>query len=275
MQLIGADDVLGALGDVAILGRQQFRTDGRGKNVEQHVPQLAFTAAGFIGRQVAHQRLGDGAVDRVHRHVVAVIGRPAQCKLGKIARAHDEAAAFIGQIHQHLRPLARLAVFIGHVVNVHILPDVGKVLRDRGCDVHLAQRHAIGFRELDRVALGALCRAEAGHCHGQDALAVESQTVKGVHHYDQCQRGIQTSGQADDGALAVRVTQTGTQPLRLKGEDFFTALRKVFTRLRHKGRWGEGAAQCKFVRHEIERDARGTAGLGIGRGAAAFRGQAG
>ncbi len=29
-----------------------------GKNVEQHVPQLAFTAAGFIGRQVAHQRLG-------------------------------------------------------------------------------------------------------------------------------------------------------------------------------------------------------------------------
>ena len=66
--------------------------------------------------------------------MIAVIGRPAQRQFGQIARANDQAAVFVGHVHQHLCALARLTVFVGHVVRVHVLADVLEVLLDRLAD---------------------------------------------------------------------------------------------------------------------------------------------
>ena len=80
MQLVGADQLFGLLCDTALcIGRQQFGRDGRGGHVAQHLAHTPFGAVRSIPLDdMAHERLGYRGVDAVHRHLVAVVGRPAQ-----------------------------------------------------------------------------------------------------------------------------------------------------------------------------------------------------
>ena len=81
VQLVGADQIFGLLADLAVLGGQQLGRDWRVEYVAQYIGQLALHAVSLIGDEIAHERLGDRAVDAVHAHVVAVVGRPAERKL--------------------------------------------------------------------------------------------------------------------------------------------------------------------------------------------------
>ena len=92
-----------------------------------------------MGHQVPHQGLGDGRIDGIHTHVVAVIRRPAQRQLGKIAGADDQPAVLVCQVHQHLGPLPRLGVFIGDVVVLRVLADVPEMLQNRRADGRLSE----------------------------------------------------------------------------------------------------------------------------------------
>ena len=84
----------GLLGDLALGVRgQQFGTDGGVQNVHQYVlggGEIRGIGDGFD--DPADQGLGDGAVDAVHAHMVAVVGRPAERQLGQVAGADDHAA---------------------------------------------------------------------------------------------------------------------------------------------------------------------------------------
>ena len=91
---------------------------------------------------MAHKRLGHARVDGVHAHVVAVIGSPAERQLRQVARANDKTASLVGQIHQNLRTLARLAVLVGHVLHGRIMLDILKVLLHGSMDRDLAKAHA-------------------------------------------------------------------------------------------------------------------------------------
>ena len=102
--------------------------------------------------QVAHQGLGHTGVDVVHRHVIAVVGSPAQGQLGQIARAHDQAAHLVGHVHQDLRSLPRLGVFVGHVVHGLVVADVAEVLAHRVDDGNRAQGDAQRLGQLHGVA---------------------------------------------------------------------------------------------------------------------------
>jgi len=82
MQFIRSDDMLGLLGNQAILGGQQLRTDRCIENIEQYGGQSGLGLAGCMADQMADQGLGYGAVDRIHRHMVTVIGGPAQGQFG-------------------------------------------------------------------------------------------------------------------------------------------------------------------------------------------------
>ena len=86
VQLIGADQILGFLGDFAILRGQKFRAYRSVQNVKKHFLQL-FLAAGvcIVADKMSHQSLGNGSVHAVHGHVVAIVGGPSKCKLGKIS----------------------------------------------------------------------------------------------------------------------------------------------------------------------------------------------
>ena len=78
--------------------------------------------------QVAHEGFGHAGIDVVHRHVIAVVRRPAQGQFGQVAGTHDKATHLIGNIHQDLSSLTRLGVFVGHVMHRLVVADIAEVL---------------------------------------------------------------------------------------------------------------------------------------------------
>ena len=88
---------------------------------------LVFVAACLVLHQVSYQRFGNGGIDTVHAHVVAVVGGPAKCQFAHVARAHHEASRLAGSVHEHLGAFARLGVFVGQVVHAGIVADVAEV----------------------------------------------------------------------------------------------------------------------------------------------------
>ena len=130
---------------------------------------------------MAHKRLGHARVDGVHAHVVAVIGSPAERQLRQVARANDKTASLVGQIHQNLRTLARLAVLVGHVLHGRIVLNVLEVLLNSRMDRNLAEAHTQVASERLGIGLGAVRRAKAGHGHGRDTGARQAQGVERTH----------------------------------------------------------------------------------------------
>ena len=74
--------------------------------------------------------------------MVTVVGGPAERQLAEVARADDKAAGLVGQIHENLRALARLAVLVGHVLDRRVVLDVLEVLLHGRVDRDLAEAHA-------------------------------------------------------------------------------------------------------------------------------------
>ena len=140
MELVGADQILCFLADLSVLRRQKLGAYRRVEDIQQHLLQHFFAfAAGIrtICHQMAHQCLGHADVYAIHRHMIAVIGRPAQCKLRHIPGSDDKSVALVGEIHQYLSAFPRLPIFIGYIVLVHILTDIPKMHLHRLADVHL------------------------------------------------------------------------------------------------------------------------------------------
>ena len=86
MQNIRAHCLLCLLRDRAVLiGRQQFRTDRRVNNIldDRFHPgeTILIHIVPHLVNQCAHQRFGYACVDRIHAHMVAIVGAPAKCKL--------------------------------------------------------------------------------------------------------------------------------------------------------------------------------------------------
>ena len=225
MQGVRADQILGALGDFAVGGGgQQLRGDGGVQNVHQNRTERRIGPVGLEADDVLYQRLGHGAVDGVHGHVVAVVGGPAQRQLRQIARADHHAAALVGEVHQHLGALPGLGVFVGHVGDRGVVADVGEVLLNRCGDVDLPQRHAQGLAENRGVVLGAAGGAEAGHGGCEDVRAGAVQRVHGPCGHQQRQRGIQSAGHADHRRPGPGVLQPLLQAAGLDAQYVFRAL---------------------------------------------------
>ena len=197
MQFVGADDLLGHLRDHAVLRRQQLGADRGCKNVEEGIRKRGFARVavglGAAAHDVAHQRLRHRGVHAVHRHVVAVVGGKAERQLGEVARADHDAALFVGKIHQDLRALARLAVFIGHVMRLGVLPDVAEVDVHRVLDVDVREGRAKRGGKRLRIGFGALRRAEAGHRHGVNVGQGSTRNFAGAHGDQQGKAGVKTA----------------------------------------------------------------------------------
>ena len=204
MQLIGADQILGPLGNFSVpVGRQQLGGNRGGQHIPQGggqpvLPGLRGTV-GAPGHHVAHKRFGDRGVDPVHRHMVAVVGRPAQCQLRKIPGSHHQTAAVVGQIHQHLGAFPRLAVLIGDVAVVGVVADVGKVPLYRPGNAHTAEIGSQLPAQHGCVVLGTLGGAKAGHGHRKNIGVRALQQIHGTGGRQQGQGGIQPAGNTDDG----------------------------------------------------------------------------
>ena len=86
---------------------------------------------------MAHQRFRYRSIDGIHRHMIAVVRCPPKCQFGKISRPNDHAAGLVCQVHQNLRSLTRLSVFIRHIVLFRILSDITKMKIDCLFDIDL------------------------------------------------------------------------------------------------------------------------------------------
>ena len=152
MNLIGAEGILGLLRYLSVfVRREQFGADRSREYLAEHLAELASPLVRNEIDEISHERLGHGAVDSVHAHVVAVVGGPAQGQLGQVAGADDQSAVLIGDVHEHLGPLPGLAVFKGDVMVLHALSDVGEMSPHRLGDVDDLQRGTHPLRQQLRV----------------------------------------------------------------------------------------------------------------------------
>ena len=157
VQFVWTHEVFGLLRYVALLvGRNELWTDWCVEDVEQDLLRtLIDTAQCHPLDEVLDQGLGDAHIDRIHRHVVAIVGTPAEGKLREVACADDDAASLVAHIHEYLCALACLTVFVGHVMNRRIDIEVLEVLVDRILDADLLRSDAEALHQSDAVVVGA------------------------------------------------------------------------------------------------------------------------
>ena len=184
MELIGAHQILGLLGDHPVLRRQQLRTHRRVKNVIKDILQF-FVAAGIrvIPYQMADQRLGNRCIHPVHGHMVSVVGGPAQCQFRHISRTNDQCIFLVCDVHQHLRAFPGLPVFIGNIMAFHILPDIGKMSGHRFSDIHFPQGYTQSLRQQAGIFIRPVRCSEAGHGHCYNSFSGKLQQVKGTYRH--------------------------------------------------------------------------------------------
>ena len=213
---------------------------------------------------MAHKRLGHARVDGVHAHVVAVIGSPAERQLRQVARADDKTASLVGQIHQNLRTLARLAVLVGHVLHSRIMLDILKVLFHGRVNRNLTEAHTQVAGKRLGIRLGAMRRAKTWHGDRRDPRARQPQRIEGTHGHKQCQRGVQATRKADDRSLGTCVGEAGLEASSLQTEDRLAALSQVTMVGRHEGRAGEDTVDVEriaqdriFGQHALKRKLNG------------------
>ena len=196
--------------------------------------------------------------------MVAVIGSPAERQLRQVARADDKTASLVGQVHQNLRTLARLAVLVGHVLDGRIVLNVPEVLLHGRVDRNLAEAHTQAAGERLGIRLGAMRRAKTWHGDRRDTRARQPQRIEGAHGHKQCQRGVQATRKTDDRSLGARVGKAGLEAGGLQVEDGLATLGQVTMVGRNKGRAGEdtvdvaGVAQDRlFGQHALKRKLNG------------------
>ncbi len=163
MKLVRSHEIFRLLRDLSVLRRQKLRRYRRVQHIRQYRAKLLIPAGiRVVAHQVAHQRLRNGGIDRIHGHVIAVVRRPAECKLREIAGSDDHAALFVGNVHQNLRPLSCLAVLIGHIMNGRILPDITEMHIHRFLDVDFRKIRAEAPDQGHRVVIGPVRRPKPG-----------------------------------------------------------------------------------------------------------------
>ena len=268
MQLVWADKVLRLLRDLAVLVRgQKLRGDRRVENVQQDRLQGGRAARCLILHDVAHERLRHRAVDGVHGHMVAVVGRPAERELRQIAGADHEATGLVGNVHQNLRALARLAVFIGHVVHRFVMADVGEVLPDGGGNVDLLHADAQLLAKLHGIGLRALRGAEAGHRDALDLLPAAPAEVERAHAHEKRERAVEPAGDAEHDGLRVRMLDPLFKALRLDAQDRLRTGAELLVIGRDEGIGRDGARQLRPSQGLVEDDLPQAGDGGIARGA--------
>ena len=178
--------------------------------------------------------------------MVAVVGGKAERQLGEVARADHDAAFLVGEVHQNLRALARLAVFIGHIMRLGVLPDVAEVDVHRVLDVDVREGRAERGGKRLRVGFGALRRAEAGHRHGVDVGHGAVCNFAGAYRDKQCKAGIQPAREPEHQRLCIRRFHAAGKAARLNLEDAVAAAVLLVVVRRDKGVPVHKAGQRRF-----------------------------
>ncbi len=129
MKLVRSDKILCLLLDGALaVGRSQFGADGCGNDVGERGRELRLRLRREPADDAADQRFRHSGIDRIHRHLVAIVGAPSKSDLRHVAGADHYCFFLIGHVHQYLCALSRLCILIGGIMHMRIMSDVGEML---------------------------------------------------------------------------------------------------------------------------------------------------
>ena len=218
VDFVRAQNAFGLLRNLSvIIGRQKFRRHRRIENVVQDLLQFhrRFSIGTKLQRIVripvydmAHKRLGNIAVDRIHRHVIGIVRAPAKRNLGKVARSNHNSAFAIRNIHQNLRAFARLDILVSHVELLRVMADILEMLEARILDAYSPQFNAQKFRKQNSIVLRALCRSKSRHRERQDFQRRAFQQLERFCDNEQRKRRIKTARKSNHSTLGARSFQT-------------------------------------------------------------------
>ena len=184
--------------------------------------------------------------------MVAVVGRPAQRQLRKVARAHHKAAGAVGKVHQLQRAHTRLPVFKGDIQHGLILPDIGKVAAHGVGNANFLKAYAQLPAQNFGVAAGALGGAKAGHGHRQHIGGGAVQLLHGAHCHQQGKTAVQAAGNANDRCFCVGVLQPLGKAVGLHLQNQLAAGGAALRVTGHKGCGADAAGEYRFLRCKVK-----------------------
>ena len=219
VKLVGADGILGLLGGLSVDRRQKLGANRRIDDIRQDRSDLTSHFFRVPGDDRPDKRFRDAAVDVVHRHLVAAVGRPAERRFGQVAGANGQAAFAVGDVHQYLRALPRLGVLIGRVVEIIRMRDILEMAFQGALDVDRPVFYAKLFHQGAGVALRAAGSSETGHRDAKDRSRAETAQSLGFPCDKQRQSGVKAAGHADNGAFGLGMLHASLKAAALDGEN--------------------------------------------------------
>ena len=179
---------------------------------------------GGPAHQVSHKCFRNAGVHRVHGHVVAIVRRPAERELRKIAGTHHDTILFVGHIHKNLRPLTSLRILVGNILNLRILADIREVLRHSLPDRNLQRRHTQRRHQVGSIRMRPRRRAETRHRDTDNPFPVPAELVESQNRHYQCQCAVQSAVNADYGSLRMDMSEPCCEANYLDISNFTTPL---------------------------------------------------
>ena len=82
VKLVGADESFCTLRDLAVLRGKELGRHGSRENIVKNIRGLTAASLGINLNDAPYHSFGDRCVNCIHRHMVAVVGRPAENELG-------------------------------------------------------------------------------------------------------------------------------------------------------------------------------------------------
>ena len=129
---------------------------------------------------------------------------------------------------QESNELSRLTIFVSHIMVFHIMSDIPEMDCYRFADIYFPQCCPQFFRKVAGIPIRSVCGSETRHRNCGDLFSRHAEEIKCSGCYQQCQCGIESSGDTDDRTLAVSVFQTFLQSHRLDRQDLVTAFFTLF-----------------------------------------------
>ena len=229
MQFVRSHQILGLLCDLAVFRREQFRAYRCIQDIQQDLGEPAIlTGIRIVAYQMAHQCLRDRCVDRIHGHMIAIVGCPSKRQFRQITRSDNHTAGLVCDIHNDLGTLSRLTVFVCHIMVFHIMSDIPEMDCYRFADIYFPQCCPQFFRKVAGIPIRSVCGSETRHRNCGDLFSRHAEEIKCSGCHQQCQCGIKSAGDTDDSALAVSVFQTFLQSHRLDRQDLVTSFFTLF-----------------------------------------------
>ena len=185
--------------------------------------------------QITDQGFGDTGVNAIHRHVIAVIGSPAQRQFGKIPGTDDNPTQLVGKVHQNLGAFPGLGIFIGDIVKFDGVADIVKVSGTGRDYRNLMEAGAESFDQGDGVIIGTVGGAKARHCDGMNFFSGNIKAVTDTDTNQQSHGRVQSPGDPHHHRGIADMGQAGGQTDGLNVKYFFAPFTAAIGISRNKG----------------------------------------